>query len=435
MASTANITGRMVHVRDETLAELGDAAPPYEITSVTDTTNETADDELPDGVARRIHGTFTVTNWLTGDGAPGNRFHYGDTDVTAEPDALPQANGTLTATFQCNVTDEVLAAGGGARIIQYGHGLLGGPGEINSDAQTKLGNAAGAVVCATAWAGMAEEDIGNAAFSLTDFSNFPTMTDRLQQGVLNQLVLTRLLTAPDGLSADPAFATADGAPLYDPELIAYSGNSQGAIMGLMLAGVSTDIDRFVLGVAGMNYSLLLPRSVDFDTYEAVMEPAYPDPVERSLYISLIQMLWDRGEGAGYVNHVTADPLPGTPAKTVLIHVALGDWQVTELSAFVEARSLGIPIHRPVAEDGRSAEVEPGWGLESIEYPSSGSGIVYWDSDSTPIPFEATPPRSSRDSHEDPRRDPQALEQIAAFLFDGQLIDVCDGAACHSSQRQ
>ena len=39
-------------------------------------------------------------------------------------------------------------------------------------------------------------------------------------------------------------------------------------MGLMVAGVSTDIDRFVLGVAGMNYGLLLPRSVDFDTYES-----------------------------------------------------------------------------------------------------------------------------------------------------------------------
>ena len=46
-------------------------------------------------------------------------------------------------------------------------------------------------------------------------------------------------------------------------------------MGLMLAGVSTDIDRFVLGVPGINYGLLLPRSVDFIQYEAIFEPAYP----------------------------------------------------------------------------------------------------------------------------------------------------------------
>lgn len=435
VASTASITGRMLHMRDATLAELGTAAPPYEIHTVTDVDTQDEDNQLPDGVVRRVIGTYTVRSWMTGDGEPGQRLDYGDTDLAAEPDARPQPGGTVTAPFQCNITAQVFDAGGGARIIQYGHGLLGSPREVNSDAQTKLGNAANAVVCATNWAGMSEDDIGNAAGALTELSQFPTLPDRLQQGVLNQLVFTRLLTAPDGLSADPAFAGAAGTPLYDPAAITYVGNSQGAIMGLMFAGVSTDIERFVLGVAGMNYSVLLPRSVDFDLYEAILTPSYPDAVERGFLIALLQMLWDRGEGAGYVNHVTADPLPGTEAKTVLIHVALGDWQVTELAAFIEARSLGIPIHRPVVDDGRSAEVEPGWGLASIEYPSTGSGLIYWDSGSDPIPFEATPPRSSRDSHEDPRRDPQSLVQIATFLYEGQLIDVCDGAACHSAQRQ
>ena len=47
-------------------------------------------------------------------------------------------------------------------------------------------------------------------------------------------------------------------------------------MGMALAGVSPDIDRAVLGVVGMNYGLLLPRSVDFDSYEAIFEPAYPE---------------------------------------------------------------------------------------------------------------------------------------------------------------
>ena len=78
----------------------------------------------------------------------------------------------------------------------------------------------------------------------------------------------------------------------------------------------------MLGVAGMNYGLLLPRSVDFDTYESILEPAYPSVTERTLIIAMIQMLWDRGEGAGYVSHVTSDPLPGTPAKTVLVHVGV-----------------------------------------------------------------------------------------------------------------
>jgi hypothetical protein len=200
-------------------------------------------------------------------------------------------------------------------------------------------------------------------------------------------------------------------------------------MGLMLAGVSTEIERFVLGVAGMNYGLLLPRSVDFDTYESILEPAYPSVTERTLIIAMIQMLWDRGEGAGYVNHVTNDPLPGTPAKTMLVHVALGDWQVSELSAFIEARALDLPIHRPVAADGRSDEVEPGWGLDTLEYPSDGGGLVIWDSGSDPIPIPNEPPRTSRDPHEDPRANPHVQLQIISFLLDGQLVDVCGAGPC------
>ena len=433
VASTESLTSRMLHVRDETLAALGDAAPPFTIGRVEN--DPTRDDGSPrEGLARRIYGTFTVTNWLTGDGSPGQRFHYGDVDVTTEPDALPVANGTVEVTFQCNVPSAAIDHDGPARLLLYGHGLLGSEDQIDARHEVELANLAGAVECATKWAGMSVDDIPNAIAALEDFSTFPTMTDRLQQGVLNQLVLTRLMLADDGLAAHEAFQRPDGTRLLGdsghPRSVAYNGNSQGAIMGLMLAGVSTDIERFVLGVAGMNYGgLLLHRSVDFDTYEQILAPAYPDVLERTLIITMAQMLWDRGEGAGYVSHVTADPLPDTPAKDVLVHVAFGDWQVTELSAFIEAEAMGMPVHRPVAAPGRSQEVEPGWGLDTLEYPSDGSGLIVWDSQSDPIPLGNTPPRTSRDPHQDPRHSPAAQLQIAAFLYDGTLVDVCGGAPC------
>ena len=436
VASTENISGRMLHIRDETLTQLDGAAPLFTIDEVVD--NPTNDEGEPRvGLARTVTGTFTVPNWLTGDGSPGQRFND-EVDPAAEPDAVPAVNGTATATFQCNIPDSLMTGffpvvagevSGAGPIFQYGHGLLGSEDEINAGNQIRLANMARGVICATKWAGMSEDDIPNAVNSLTDFSNFPTLVDRLQQGVLNQLVFTRLLLADDGLVSDPAFQRGDGSPLIDNRRVVYNGNSQGAIMGLMVAGVSTDIDRFVLGVAGMNYGLLLPRSVDFDTYEMILEPAYPNVTERTLIIAMIQMLWDRGEGAGYVNHVTSDPLPGTPTKTVLVHVALGDWQVSELSAFIEARALGIPIHRPVTADGRSGEVEPGWGLDTLAYPSEGGGLIIWDSGSDPIPIPNEPPATSRDPHEDPRANPHVQLQILSFLLDGQLVDVCGAGPC------
>ena len=416
VASTENITGRMLHIRDETLAELGDAAPNFTVTEVVEPP------ELDrEGLARQIVGTYTVPNWLTGDGGPGNRFETGD-------DGLPVRNGDVESPFVCNVSDATMNGNEPARIVQYGHGLLGSHFEINAGNVRAMSNEHDVVHCATKWAGMSEDDIGNAASVLTEVSTFPTMADRLQQGVLNQIVLGRLMLAEDGFVSDPAFQRPDGSPLIDHTVLHYDGNSQGGIMGLMLAGVSPDFDRAVLGVPGMNYSMLLPRSVDFDTYEAIMTPAYPSTLDRMLIISLMQMLWDRAEGAGYVRHVVDDPLPGTNAKQVLMHVAYGDHQVSELSALVQARTMGIPIHRPAVADGRWPG-DPAWGLDDAVPGESASAIVVWDSGMAPIPFEATPPRAGDDSHEDPRADPDARVQKAAFLFDGEYVDVCGGAPC------
>jgi hypothetical protein len=242
--------------------------------------------------------------------------------------------------------------------------------------------------------------------------------------VLNQVVLGRAMLADNGIFSHSAFN--DVVDLRHDTLV-YDGNSQGGIMGLMLTAVSPDIGRAVLGVPGMNYSLLLPRSVDFDDYEAVMRPAYPNDLDRMLIISLIQMLWDRGEGAGYVHHVTTDPYDGNEPKDILLHVALGDHQVTQLSAFIEARALGAAVHEPLADAGRLRTEEYGFGLEPLTFPGEGSAIVLWDSGAAEIPLEGVPPREGEDPHGDPRSDPDARAQKAAFLFDGQVIDVCGGA--------
>ena len=422
VASTRNISERMLHIRDEALAELGDVAPAYTITAVTPNSD--------DNIALQIEGTYTVPNFLTTDGSPGNSFYYSSDAV----DSLPEQNGTLESPFVCNISVATMNGTEPGHLVEYGHGLLGDHKEINAGNVRAMSNEHNVVHCATKWAGMSEDDIGNAVATLGEFSNFDSMADRLQQGVLNQIFLGRLMTRAGGLGDDPNFQRADGTPLIDTSHLDYDGNSQGAIMGAMLAAVSPDIERVVLGVTGINYSLLLPRSVDFDTYEAIFKPAYPNDLDRVMILGVTQMLWDRGEGAGYVQHLTNDAYPGTEAKTVLLHVAFGDHQVSELSALIEARAIGATIHQPVATDGRWQETEPGWGLEPTVYPSKGSAIVIWDSGMEPIPFDNVAPRDGDDSHEDPRADADVREQKASFLFDDTLIDVCNKAACKADHR-
>ncbi len=299
-----------------------DAAPAFKVTATTPNSD--------DDVALRIDGTFTVPNYLTGDGSPGTRFHYDTADGAVpadDPDAVPTKNPqhpTLQAPFVCIVSKATAAGSEPAHLVEYGHGLLGDPHEIEAGNVRAFADEHNAVVCATAWAGMSEPDVPNAIAALNDISLFPTVVDRLQQGVLNQIFLGRLMTRSGGLSNLGQLRRADGSLMIDTAHLDYDGNSQGGIMGLMLAAVSPDIERAVLGVPGMNYSLLLPRSKDWATYESVLKPAYPNDLDRTFIVSLLQMLWDRGEGAGYAQHVTKDPYEGTKAKPILMHVAFGD---------------------------------------------------------------------------------------------------------------
>lgn len=416
-ASAESTTGRMTHIRDQALLTLGDSSPAFTVTAVTPSAVE--------GLAFAISGTYTVPNYLTGSGAPGSAYFYAS-DPAADPDVLPSVNPespTLQAPFLCNVPQTTVDATAPAHVVQYGHGLLGANDEINASNVRTFAATANIVFCATNWAGMSEEDIPNAVAALGDLSTFRTLVDRLQQGVLNQIFLGRFMLAADGLASIPELRRADGSSMIDTSRLVYDGNSQGGIMGLMLTAVSPDIERSVLGVPGMNYSLLLSRSVDWETYEAFLVPAYPDEVDRRFILSLLQMLWDRGEGGGYVHEVDVP---------VLMHVAFGDHQVSELAAFVEARTLGLPIHRPVTDPGRSQEVEPGWGLKTLEYPSTGGGIVMWDSGIAQIPLTDTAPTGPHDSHEDPRASPDAQRQKASFLFEDTLVDVCNAAACQAA---
>ena len=423
--SQRNLSERMLHIRDLTLEFYGESTPEFTVTDVIDAPSDVVDDGGL--IARQIVGVYTVPNFLTGDGGPGQRF-YLPPNVKATDDWLPEQNGILEVPFVCNIPASVLRAGKyPVHLVQYGHGLLGSNFEIDAGNVRRMANEHDVIFCATKWAGMSEDDIGNAAATLGEMGNFPTMADRLQQGVLNQIALGRLMRTDNGLLVDRVFDVVKGT--IDFSHLDYDGNSQGGIMGLMLAAVSPDIDRAVLGVPGMNYSLLLPRSVDFDDYEAIFRPAYPSDLDRTLILSLIQMLWDRGEGGGYVQHLTAQPYVGTNAKTVLFDVALGDHQVSPLSALIAARATGAAASLPLTAPGRLPSDTVAWGLEPLIYPSDGSAIIFWDSGADPMPIENLPPRSGVDPHEDPRADVDVRRQKAAFLFDDQLIDVCGGKPC------
>jgi hypothetical protein len=416
--STESLTSPLTHMRDDAFAQLGDAVPVYSVDSV---------ERNEDSRYTAIEGTYEVPLYLTRNGEPGTGLNLSD-----DPD-LPTVNGSMSSRYRCMIHDNTTADSPGAGVL-YGHGLLGDIGQVTSSGPRLLAEHHNHVICGTDLIGMAEEDVANAVAILSEASGFFTLSDRLLQGHLNTLFLGRLMRHESGFAADSAFQDVDGNALLDIDQLAYYGISQGGIMGPVSTAVSTDWDRGVFGVPAVNYSTLLNRSVDFDLYQAILDPAYPDKLDQAQLLLVIQMLWDRGEGNGYVNHFD-DPLDGLNEKFGLMHGALGDHQVANVAMDVMARSMGASAVWPAVGDGRSTDVEPFWDIPRIDdYPFTGSATVMWDSGQPVPPIENLPPRYGVDPHEDPRRHLDAVAQIDEFLRTGTVIDVCGGEPCLSPTR-
>lgn len=450
VASADGLAGRMLHIRDDAFARLGDASPAVQVTEVIDAPGS-GETELPPGIGRRVTGTFDVPLYLTGSGEPGSQF-----DLDAE--GLPTGGDTVySAQFTCQIPQVGLDDAGSTRSVLYGHGLLGSAGEAENTQVAKIASTNNMMYCATDWIGMSASDIGNAVQILGDISKFPSLADRCQQGMLNALFLGRLMVRDDGFAALDEFRDPAGTPVMATGEMYFDGNSQGAIMGGALTAVAQDWDRAVLGVPGMDYALLLGRSVDFEQYFSVLRGAYPDPIDQQIIYAVLQMLWDRAETDGYAQHLTADPYPDTPTHQVILDVAFGDHQVSTWAAEMEARTIGAGVRSPALADGREPAEQPFYGLDEIdEFPTDRSVLIYWDSGTLAPPLtDITPTESDEfattcdaltadeqdndakcaDSHEDPRRAPDSIEQKDSFFRpDSKIVDTCDGEPCTAPNR-
>ena len=452
VASGKSLSQRMLSIRDRAFAELGDRdlgdlevdgrAPSFTVDTVTDFTAA----EQPN-VARRVEGTVTVPCFLDTVGCPsGSRYSLGADGL---PTRLP--GNSYSARYICNVPRSASAAAP-ARPSLYGHGLFGDAGEVRADNVEQLGNENNVLVCGADWIGMADEDVvPNALQILTDLSRFPSLADRLQQGFLDFMFVGRAMVHPAGFASHPAFREGTR-PLIDTRRLFYYGNSQGGIAGGALTAVAPDFNRSVLYVGATNYSVLLDRSVDFDPFGAVLNPSYPNQLQRPLLLSLIQILWDRGEPNGYAQHMTDDPYRNTPEHKVLQILSFGDHQVANVATEVQARTIGSRLRTPAVDPGRHTDVDPYFGIPRIKrLPYDGNALVVWDigplrppgcgapgapeCQGTPAPPTTnTPPRIGVDPHDLViESEARARRQIAEFLrVRGRLIDPCGAFPCHAA---
>jgi hypothetical protein len=474
IASEQSVTGRALQIRNDAYARLGDTdlsdrslggsqSPTIEITHAcgggyTDCSTSTTDGLPPQpgaGVYRYVDGLVkNVPCYLNKDGCPSSAF------FDFKPDGTVDFNPSFTTDvpFRClipaSAEDGGTANPGRAGI--FGHGLLGSYAQISFMAE--LANRNDQIWCGTNWYGFAQPDIATGVLpAMLDLTNFSKVVDRMQQGFVNFMMLGRAAINPDGLATKPEFQVGGDSVIDvsggDDTRLLYMGISQGGIMGGALTALEPDVDNSVLSVPGMNYSTLLRRSVDFDQYASLptfgLWANYPDQSVRPLGLGMIQLLWDRGEADGYAaNLVAGHELSDTPPHKVLLQLAVGDHQVSNVAAEVEARTIGATLYSPAVNAGRHWDVDPFVGITQAAPPiTSGNTAVYYDggppSWTGPLgqgslvePALNVPPRPQwgygGDAHYYPWQSEDGWDHEGSFL-NGNGVAACQsGSYCYSN---
>jgi hypothetical protein len=302
----------------------------------------------------------------------------------------------------------------------HGHGLNGTHGQIRASHFDEDATREKVIIVGANMIGMSSEDVAGIIQMVGDLSEFPVLSDRLHQGVLNHAFLVRGMKR--GFGQVPEVA-ATGLVL-DTDQVYYNGISQGGIYGATHMAVSLDLERGHLGVPGNNYSTLLQRSVDFAGFFIIMSLSYPDARDQQILLATIQNLWDSTDPVSHYRHISAEPFPGTPKHAVLLASATADWQVALLTNEIVARSdIGVALL-------------PGYGKElplitPTPYPHVGSGLVnYSFGNPWPAPGNLPPSDDLGDPHGKPRKVEAHNQQMFHFYRTGEIIDTCGGDGCN-----
>ena len=395
-----------------------------------------------EGTWRIVRGTYQAPLFLTEDPEV-DILSVGFLNVDANDD--PVQNGLTNPDFSISIPCASLDPEAPVvHPVVLGHGLFGTGDSMVTGLVDGLGLDIDVLAGATNWRGLSSEDLNYVIFEVVGlgaggnrFEQFPAFTDRLKQGQINTVLLARMMK--NGLfNTDPAFQTPSGEGVFPGPAaeMFYYGISLGGIMGTWFAAMSPDVERLNIDVPAMNFAMLLQRSTQFGEFELLLESiGLTDPLYTLLTLSLNQEVWVRSEPAGYVRHITRDPLPGTNVKKILLTMAWLDKQVSNQTTEILARSLGIP--------NLDSSVQQGFpGIPDVSGPVDSAMVIY-DTGSYDIfdlsyylphpsgalipPLANVIPSSNCDPHAARLGIPASLDQLATFLRPGgQVENFCDG---------
>ncbi len=405
-ASRESMRRDMIAGRDAALALLETAMADVEIVIERDQPGKDP------RFVREISGTFQAPLLLSADGEVTT-----ETRLLRGDDGLPVADGLYHIPFDALIPACALEAEAPVPMMVYGHGLLGDSDQVMSGG-TKVAIAGLCVVAiGTDLRGMSGRDVPNVIAALVDANRGYLIFETLVQGIVNHVSLVQVARER---FATELFVDAGGQSLVDPDQVFYYGISQGGIFGGTITAYDPVIEKGVLQVGAMNYSMLLERSLDWPMYQGLLKGSYPDAIDISLLLALMQMQWDTTDPVAVSDALLTGGIPGVPEKQVLMQFAVADDEVSNVASEYQARSMGIPVLAP--------SVYQPWGVELAKGPVA-NGLAIFDfglGDTIPITNQPPP---DNDVHSFVRRREAAIEMMRIFYSDGQATQTCGAAGC------
>jgi hypothetical protein len=401
--SHADVQSDLLNARTSALAMIGADASALKFTIDTDTTpGDTR-------IARQITGTFEAPLFLDTEIPMATEIN-----LLRDGQGKPMASKLYKVDYTAIIPQCALQGGGTVPIILYGHGLLGASNQVASGGMRAAAAEVCAVAIGTSMRGMADVDVPNVALALNDGNQGKLIFDVLIQGMMNHIALVQIAKGPMAAPGSGLFRRSNDMPLVDTTKFYYYGISQGGIMGTTVCGIDPVIKKCVVQVNGINYSMLLERSVDWPQYAVILQGGYGSPLNTALMINLMQNEWDRTEPVAVADVITGTGFPDTPAKQVLMQFGIADDQVPNIGSELQMRTMGIPVITPT----------PYTPYGVMEAASAPSGAVIYDFGlGGTIPLTNTPPPRN-EVHSNIRNKKATTDMMKQFYETGTITNLC-----------
>jgi len=390
VASDLHIHADLLAARDRAIAAVG--ATPIHFTVASDA-------PVDDGkvIKRKIVGTLEAPLFLSNSGEP-----RAGTRLVRDAGGLPILQGSHRIPFTAIVPACAYRSTAPVPMVLYGHGWFADASEVADSVRRATAAELCMVLVGTDMRGMARLDLPAMGRALGELAKADEVFDVLVQGLVDHVTLAHAMRTS---FADELFLAGERR-LVDPRRVHYLGTAQGAILGTTLLAHDPSITRAVLIAGGANYSMVFDRSAAWSKHRTTLGTAYPDPLDVALASNLLQMRWDRVEGAG----LTIAP------KQILMQVAIGDELVPNIGSYWQARTMGIPLLGP-------SPTTP-WGMTVQDGPlASGSALVILDGGRHAPPITNIPPTTEIHGLV---QSAAARRQIREFFTSGRIVNECAG---------